>query len=219
VHPDQRLSRPLSGAHCCHAGLPGADPINNYMDYTDDKCRNGFSFGQQSRMQDMYTLYRSAAATAGVLGFLIIPICDAPMQPSPPPQAVTRNSSIGGRVSCQRPPDRAVSVMKEALRYLTVRALASQAAPQRRRRAPRAQTMPRSARLRAWWRRPRRRPCRSPRRSRRPSRWRSRRRRRSPSSFSCRKQRYATASHEDLSVPINHAAVLEYCLGLARPPY
>ena len=37
------------------------------MDYTDDKCRTGFSFGQQARMQDMYTLYRSSAATAGAL--------------------------------------------------------------------------------------------------------------------------------------------------------
>ena len=48
-----------------HAGLPGTDPVNNFMDYTDDVCRTGFTFGQQLRMQDMYTLYRSAAATAG----------------------------------------------------------------------------------------------------------------------------------------------------------
>ena len=162
-------------------------------------------------MQDMYTLYRSAAATAGALGFLLVPICDARMQSRPPPHARAHNSSTGDRVSCQRPPDRAVSGLMEAVRYLIVCALALQAAPQQRRRAPRAPTTPRSARPRAWWRRPRRRPCRSPRRSRRPSRWRSRRRRRSPSSSSCRKQRYAATPVIHLSMLSNRAAIQQNC--------
>jgi hypothetical protein len=35
------------------------------MDYTDDVCRTGFSFGQILRMQNMFTLYRSPGASAG----------------------------------------------------------------------------------------------------------------------------------------------------------
>ena len=47
------------------SGLPGSDPINNFMDYTDDKCRTGFSYGQILRMQNMFTLYRVPGASAG----------------------------------------------------------------------------------------------------------------------------------------------------------
>ena len=56
----------LSGPQLPAPGLPGSDPINNFMDYTDDNCRTGFSYGQILRMQNMFTLYRSpGAASAG----------------------------------------------------------------------------------------------------------------------------------------------------------
>jgi hypothetical protein len=43
---------------CTGSRFPGNDPINNFMDYTDDYCMFEFSGGQDSRMDSQFTAYR-----------------------------------------------------------------------------------------------------------------------------------------------------------------
>jgi len=45
-----------SGQDTCSSS--GADPITNFMDYTDDSCMNTFSTGQDTRMDSQFTTYR-----------------------------------------------------------------------------------------------------------------------------------------------------------------
>ncbi len=43
---------------CVGKKFPGVDPIENFMDYTDDACMDRFSLGQDARMKQMWTSFR-----------------------------------------------------------------------------------------------------------------------------------------------------------------
>lgn len=46
-----------TGRNSC-ASITGDDPINNFMDYTDDSCMNTFSSVQDTRMDSQFSTYR-----------------------------------------------------------------------------------------------------------------------------------------------------------------
>jgi hypothetical protein len=46
---------PIGRNTCSQSGL---DPIENFMDYTDDACMDEFTAGQDARMDSMFTTYR-----------------------------------------------------------------------------------------------------------------------------------------------------------------
>lgn len=43
---------------CTGSRYPGQDPITNFMDYSDDYCMFEFTSGQDSRMDEQFSLYR-----------------------------------------------------------------------------------------------------------------------------------------------------------------
>ena len=49
---------PVGRDSCSQKRFPGLDPIENFMDYTDDACMDRFSTGQDDRMDAKFATYR-----------------------------------------------------------------------------------------------------------------------------------------------------------------
>jgi len=49
---------PVGRNSCTGSRFPGPDPIDNFMDYSDDSCMTEFTPGQASRMASMWNTYR-----------------------------------------------------------------------------------------------------------------------------------------------------------------
>jgi len=49
---------PVGRDSCKGKNAPGLDPIENFMDYTDDACMDRFSAGQDTRMDAQFTTFR-----------------------------------------------------------------------------------------------------------------------------------------------------------------
>ena len=49
---------PIGRDSCAGRKYPGVDPVNNFMDYTDDACMFELTAGQFARMDAMFTTYR-----------------------------------------------------------------------------------------------------------------------------------------------------------------
>jgi hypothetical protein len=49
---------PVGRDSCTGRKTPGLDPIENFMDYSDDACMDRFTAGQDARMDAMITVYR-----------------------------------------------------------------------------------------------------------------------------------------------------------------